>query len=134
MGATDKERSLFLKGFKLSKQGQYEDPTYLGFKIVIDFGNLPINGEDGLPPSPLFRETSYTNDKGNNFFGNNIFGQELYKERTQTNTAYYSAISYLEEREADFSNTGGKPTNIEDTCNGVKLFNAALIILFKTSS
>ena len=108
MGATDKERSLFLKGFKLSKQGQYEDPTYLGFKIVIDFGNLPINGEDGLPPSPLFRETSYNNDKGNDFFGRNPFGQEQYNFRTQTNTSFYSAISYLEEREADFSNSGGK--------------------------
>ena len=37
LGATDKQRSLFLKGFKLSKQGNYEDPTYLGFKVIIDF-------------------------------------------------------------------------------------------------
>ena len=107
LGATDKQRSLFLKGFKLSKQGQYEDPTYLGFKIVIDFGNLPINPEDGLPPSPLFRERSYENGKGNDFFARNPFGQEQYNFRTQTNTAFYSAISYLEEREADFSYGGG---------------------------
>ena len=39
LGATDQLRSLFLKGFKLSKQGNYEDPTYLGFKIVFDLSN-----------------------------------------------------------------------------------------------
>ena len=61
-GATDLLRSLFLKGFKLSKQGNYEDPTYLGFKIVVDFGALPVRADDGLPPSPLFRETSYINN------------------------------------------------------------------------
>ena len=33
IGATDQSRSLFLKGFRLSKQGNYEDPTYLGFKF-----------------------------------------------------------------------------------------------------
>ena len=111
LGATDKQRSLFLKGFKLSKQGQFEDPTYLGFKIVIDFGTLPINPEDGLPPSPLFKGTSYINGESNTFFSRNPFGQPQYEFRTQTNTAYYSAISYLEEREADFSygaGSGGK--------------------------
>ena len=111
LGATDKQRSLFLKGFKLSKQGQYEDPTYLGFKIVVDFGNLPINSEDGLPPSPLFKDTSYTFGRGNDFFARNPFGQPQYNFRTQTDTAYYSAISYLEEREADFrygAGSGGK--------------------------
>ncbi len=107
LGATDKQRSLFLKGFKLSKQGQYEDPTYLGFKIVVDFGTLPINPEDGLPPSPLFKTTSYINGDSNTFFSRNPFGQPQYNFRTQTNTAYYSAISYLEEREADFR-YGGK--------------------------
>jgi hypothetical protein len=108
LGATDKQRSLFLKGFKLSKQGQFEDPTYLGFKIVIDFGTLPINSEDGLPPSPLFRERSYEHGKANDFFARNPFGQPQYNFRTQTQTAYYSAITYLEEREADFSGSGGK--------------------------
>ena len=55
-GTTDQLRSLFLKGFKLSEQGKFEDPTYLGFKVVIDFGNLPIDAEFGQPPSPLFRK------------------------------------------------------------------------------
>ena len=107
LGATDKQRSLFLKGFKLSKQGQYEDPTYLGFKIVIDFGTLPINPEDGLPPSPLFRDKSYEFGAGNNFFASNPFGQIQYEYRTQRNVSYYSAVSYLEEREADFRYGGG---------------------------
>jgi hypothetical protein len=102
LGATDKQRSLFLKGFKLSKQGQYEDPTYLGFKIVIDFGTLPINPEDGLPPSPLFRDTNYEIGAGNDFFASNPFGQPQYEFRTQRAVSYYSASRYLEEREFDF--------------------------------
>jgi hypothetical protein len=111
LGATDKQRSLFLKGFKLSKQGQYEDPTYLGFKIVVDFGTLPINSEDGLPPSPLFKATSYLYGNSNDFWARNPFGQEQYNFRTQTNVAYYSATSYLEEREADFQ-YGGKRSDM----------------------
>lgn len=110
LGATDQLRSLFLKGFKLSKQGNYEDPTYLGFKIVIDFGTLPVRADDGLPPSPLFRETSYIN---NDFFGNNPFGQAQYSFRSQPNgnISFYSAISYLREREAEFPR-GGKRSDM----------------------
>ena len=73
LGATDRERSLFLKGFKLSKQGNYEDPTYLGFKIVFDFGTLPISPEDGMPPSPLFRDRSYFFESGGSFAASNPF-------------------------------------------------------------
>ena len=107
LGATDKQRSLFLKGFKLSKQGQYEDPTYLGFKIVIDFGTLPINPEDGLAPSPLFRDTNYEIGAGNSFFATNPFGQPQYEFRTQRTISYYSAVGYLTEREISFP-YGGK--------------------------
>jgi hypothetical protein len=113
LGATDKQRSLFLKGFKLSKQGNYEDPTYLGFKIVIDFGTLPINGEDGLPPSPLFRRDPYFFDVGGNFFGDNPFGQPQYASRTKPNgnIVYHSAQSYLRERESEFP-YGGKRSDM----------------------
>ncbi len=109
-GATDQLRSLFLKGFKLSKQGNYEDPTYLGFKIVVDFGALPVRADDGLPPSPLFRETSYIN---NDFFGNNPFGQPQYSYRSQPNgnISFHSATSYLREREAQFPR-GGKRSDM----------------------
>ena len=108
LGATDKQRSLFLKGFKLSKQGQYEDPTYLGFKVVIDFGTLPINPEDGLPPSPLFKPTSYSLS---DLFASNPFGQHQYEFRTQRAVSYYSASSYLQEREAGFL-YGGKRSDM----------------------
>jgi len=107
LGATDKQRSLFLKGFSLSKQGQYEDPTYLGFKVVIDFGVLPINADDGLPPSPLFKPDSYI---AGDLFGRNPFGQPQYDFLTEGNNGrvhYYSAQTYLEERESGFAN-GGK--------------------------
>lgn len=107
LGATDKLRSLFLKGFKLSKQGKYEDPTYLGFKIVIDFGALPVRDDDGLPPSPLFKETSYI---PSGFSSSNPFGQPQYSYRTTPNGAinFYSAITYLQEREAEFQRGGKK--------------------------
>jgi hypothetical protein len=110
LGATDKQRSLFLKGFKLSKQGNYEDPTYLGFKVIFDFGTLPINAEDGLPPSPLFKDDSYYYGAQNNFFGSNPFGQPQYDYLTpglNGKVAYYSAASYLEQREANYP-YGGK--------------------------
>ena len=110
LGATDKLRSLFLKGFKLSKQGKYEDPTYLGFKIVIDFGALPIRDDDGLPPSPLFKEDSYI---PSGFSSDNPFGQPQYSYRTTPNGAvnFYSATSYLREREAGFQR-GGKRSDM----------------------
>jgi hypothetical protein len=110
LGATDQLRSLFLKGFKLSKQGNYEDPTYLGFKIVIDFGTLPVRDDDGLPPSPLFREQSYI---PSGFSSANPFGQPQYSYRSTPNGAinFYSATSYLREREAEFPR-GGKRSDM----------------------
>ena len=103
LGATDKQRSLFLKGFKLSKQGNYEDPTYLGFKVIVDFGTLPVNPEDGLPPSPLFKRDPYFFET-NGFGSNNPFGQPQYTSRTKPNgnIAFHSAQSYLREREEQF--------------------------------
>jgi hypothetical protein len=106
LGATDQSRSLFLKGFRLSKQGNYEDPTYLGFKIVVDFGTLPVNADDGLPPSPLFRPRSYLVGTENTFFGQNPFGQPQYNYVTPGDegyVGYYSAASFLNQREFDFS-------------------------------
>lgn len=114
LGATDKQRSLFLKGFKLSKQGNYEDPTYLGFKLVFDFGTLPISAEDGLPPSPLFKDDSYYYGANNSFFGQNPFGQAQYDYVTPSlngKVAYYSAASYLEQRESAFP-YGGKRSDM----------------------
>ena len=110
LGATDQLRSLFLKGFKLSKQGNYEDPTYLGFKIVLDFGTLPISSDDGLPPSPLFKEDSYINGQ---FAAENPFGQQQYSQRTNPNglVNFYSAVSYLRERESQFPR-GGKRSDM----------------------
>jgi len=111
--ATDKERNLFLKGFKLSKQGGYEDPTYLGFKVVFDFGNLPIGVDDGLPPSPLLKPDNYTTLSGaNSMVSQNPFGQPQYNFRKSPDgIAFYSAAKYLEEREFGFTN-GGKRSDM----------------------
>lgn len=100
MQGTDKNRSLFLKGFNLSRQGNYEDPTYLGFKIIFDFGGLPID-EYGMAPSPLFRDDNYSAENSTSL-GTNPFGQEQYNLAGNTQIAYYSAQKYLEEREHNF--------------------------------
>jgi len=101
--ATDKNRNLFLKGFKLSESGKNEDPTYLGFKIVFDPGILPINPDYGWAPSPLLRAQNYTLTNGAGAATNlgNPFGQPQY-ERRESDVTYYSAYNYLLEREANF--------------------------------
>lgn len=104
-GSTDKMRSLFLKGFRLSNQGSFEDPTYLGFKIVVDFGTLPIDPEFGIPPSPLFKSNAYSFDSG--FAALNPFGQEAYQAASQGSPPFHSAQSYLREREANGFPEGG---------------------------
>jgi hypothetical protein len=111
LGATDKQRSLFLKGFKLSKQGNYEDPTYLGFKVLFDFGTLPVGADDGLPPSPLLKQGSYLSGESglNTMYATNPFGQPQYDYKTagpDGPIAFYSAASYLQQRESNFINGG----------------------------
>lgn len=52
----DFQRDKFLKGISSTKHGKKEDPTYLHFKFIFDFGNTSlIDPETFLPPSPLFR-------------------------------------------------------------------------------
>ena len=101
-GNTDKMRGLFLKGFKLSTQGNYEDPTYLGFKIIVDFGNGGIDPEFGTPTSPLFKGSAYTDDQ---FVALNPFGQEQYSVKGNGGVYFHSAQSYLQEREEAFGDT-----------------------------
>lgn len=100
--ATDKNRSLFLKGFNLSRSGENEDPTYLGFKFVFDFGALPISGEYGWAPSPLLRVPNYTRTNGGSIMPDNIFGQPQYTFR-DSDVVYYSAYNYLLQRDGSYS-------------------------------
>ena len=99
--ATDRNRSLFLKGFNLSRSGANEDPTYLGFKFVFDFGSLPVNLEYGWAPSPLLRVPNYTTTDGAANMPQNMFGQPQYGF-TSTNVVYYSAYNYLLQRDASY--------------------------------
>ena len=100
--ATDRNRSLFLKGFNLSRSGANEDPTYLGFKFVFDFGSLPVNLEYGWAPSPLLRVPNYTTTDGAANMPQNMFGQPQYSF-TSTNVVYYSAYNYLLQRDGSYS-------------------------------
>jgi hypothetical protein len=110
-GTTDQQRSLFLKGFKLSDQGKFEDPTYLGFKIVVDFGTLPVDAEFGQPPSPLFRTGNYEMDGGLSNI-TDPFGQQKYLLKGAP-IQFYSAQGYLNAREG-----------VDDTPNGWTLQNS----------
>ena len=52
----DFQRDKFLKGISSTKHGKKEDPTYLHFKFIFDFGDTSlIDPETFLAPSPLFR-------------------------------------------------------------------------------
>jgi len=106
--ATDKNRTLFLKGFKLSDQGKNEDPTYLGFKFVFDFGVLPIDPEWGWAPSPLLRINNYTQGNGAGMASGlqNPFGQPAYQ--LGGGPIYYSAYNYLLQREGAFVGTSNQ--------------------------
>jgi hypothetical protein len=56
----DFQRDKFLKGIATTKHGKKEDPTYLYFKFIFDFGDTTSLDEEGnfLPISPLFRRSS----------------------------------------------------------------------------
>ncbi len=99
--ATDKNRSLFLKGFNLSRSGANEDPTYLGFKFNFDFGSLPINPETGWAPSPLLRVNNYTETDGGSMMPRNLFGQPQY-DFSASDVVYYSAHNYLLQRDGSY--------------------------------
>ena len=69
----DSSRDTFLKGIASTKHGKKEDPTYLHFKFIFDFGNTAfIDPETFLAPSPLFRpmnKTAQTDQEIANFAG-----------------------------------------------------------------
>jgi hypothetical protein len=49
----DKHVNTWYKGVRYMPQAQYEDPTYLGFKLIFDFNPI-MDLETGLTTSPLF--------------------------------------------------------------------------------
>lgn len=118
--ATDKNRSLFLKGFNLSNSGANEDPTYLGFKFVFDFGSLPVNLEYGWAPSPLLRIPNYTSTNGASNMPKNLFGQPQY-QNVNSNVTYYSAYNYLLERDGSY-----RGANALKRANALKQFQILL--------
>ena len=70
----DFQRDIFLKGISNTKHGKKEDPTYIYFKFIFDFGdNYFLDPETFLAPSPLFRSynTDYNNHV-NDHFNNQI--------------------------------------------------------------
>src|SRR3989304_5939572 len=52
----DKNVNKFHKGFATTKQGGFEDPTYLGFRLVFNFTPTHRNFETGQTDDPLFSE------------------------------------------------------------------------------
>ena len=61
----DFQRDTFLKGISSTKYGKKEDPTYLHFKFIFDFGNTAyMDPETFLAPSPLFRSLDKAASEG----------------------------------------------------------------------
>jgi len=55
----DGKRETFLKGISSTKHGKKEDPTYLHFRFIFDFGDTSeMDPETFLAPSPLFRSAT----------------------------------------------------------------------------
>ncbi len=55
----DGQRETFLKGISSTKYGKKEDPTYLHFRFIFDFGDTSeMDPETFLAPSPLFRSAT----------------------------------------------------------------------------
>jgi len=53
----DFQREKFLKGLKTTRSGKKEDPTYISFRFIFDFGNSSLLEEETfLPISPLFKK------------------------------------------------------------------------------
>ena len=53
----DFQREKFLKGLRSTRSGKKEDPTYISFRFIFDFGNTGLLEEETfLPISPLFRK------------------------------------------------------------------------------
>jgi hypothetical protein len=96
--AADKNRINFLSSFRNSRQGAYEDPTYFGFKIFFVFDDKTIDGETGLPDSPLFVDSAY-NDIIDRFGISGLKGSG----QGASAIAFHSAQSYLISREAGFT-------------------------------
>ncbi len=52
----DAQRETWLKGISTTKHGKKEDPTYLHFRFIFDFGETSfLDEETFLAPSPIFR-------------------------------------------------------------------------------
>ncbi|NBU96747.1 MAG: hypothetical protein EBS19_00815 [Spirochaetia bacterium] len=68
----DGQRETWLKGISSTKHGKKEDPTYLHFRFIFDFGDTTfLDPETFLPPSPLFRpmDKAKSNQAINNLAG-----------------------------------------------------------------
>jgi len=60
----DSQRETWLRGISSTKFGKKEDPTYLHFRFIFDFGeNSIMDPETFLAPSPLFRSVPNDNDQ-----------------------------------------------------------------------
>jgi hypothetical protein len=86
----DFQRDKFLKGISSTKHGKKEDPTYLHFKFIFDFGNNSLmDPETFLAPSPLFR--SY-DDRSYNDIVNDISTRAQTAEGDKVNPNDVNAV------------------------------------------
>jgi hypothetical protein len=132
----DSNREKFIKGISNTKFGKKEDPTYLCFKFIFDFGvSGEIDQETFLPSSPLFKKIEgatpnessdhYANEKQKESRKKDKAGEDLtpkqpdYKDyeksaafgsgkyRTDTDFFYGSKLKIGENFKGAFPTTGG---------------------------
>lgn len=97
----DYQRETFLKGVSNTKYGKKEDPTYLHFKFIFDFGNTSyLDPETFLAPSPLFRSLNkVASDQDIRNLSGDIFGVNP-EDKTLVNTASISPLTAIEGKNA----------------------------------
>jgi len=100
----DFQREKFLKGISSTKHGKKEDPTYIYFKFMFDFGNNSlIDEETFLAPSPLFRSYSKSGSSNINRDIQDLEARTLDALRSGRNPADVPGISSDIE---NFTNSG----------------------------
>jgi len=78
----DFQREKFLKGISNTRHGKKEDPTYLYFRFIFDFGeNYFIDPETFLPTSPLFRSDPVNREDENLKKNINIYISKIHSAK-----------------------------------------------------
>ena len=128
--AIDTQVDVFNKGVISSVQGGYEDPTYLGFRLMFDFSPAHVNDDTLLTDNPLFADPNSDIDSAQRYLRANGYPKRAAMlAEFKTNLEYINSKSpwYFQsiegladiwriETEGDFNNFRGKGKVITFQC------------------